>query len=444
MNKTLSLKQEIAYAAGMIGWSTMTNIIIVMLPYVYLPPSKAGLTPLVPQLVLLGAFNILSIIAASGRLVDAIYDPFIASRSDASTNKNGRRMPFMKWAIVPAMLFCGLVFYPIQKTESLHNAWWLTITLCLFFISVTTYIIPYNALLAEVTHTPKQKVKLSSYQQVGFVIGIILSACTNNFADLVEANFHVSSRSEAIQAAIWGLCILSGLVMLLPILFINEKEFSVAKPTHVPLWPAIKSTFKNSNFKYYLISDFAFYTALSIISSGLLFFCTVLLGLPESEGGKFMGAMVMASLLFYPLVNFGSAKIGKKPFVLLAFGVLCLIFVTIFFLGKLPFGPYTQIYILVLSASFPLAALGILPTAILADIAQRDTLKTGENHEGMFFAVKYLFVKLGQTLGIAIFAMLTIYGKDPGNDYGLRLNGVVGFGLCLIALLVFSRFKEDK
>jgi GPH family glycoside/pentoside/hexuronide:cation symporter len=168
------------------------------------------------------------------------------------------------------------------------------------------------------------------------------------------------------------------------------------------------------------------------------------LGLPESEGGKFMAAMVFTSLLFYPLVNFGSAKIGKKPFVLLAFGVLCLIFVTIFFLGKLPFGPHTQIYILVLSASFPLAALGILPTAILADIAQRDTLKTGENHEGMFFAVKYLFVKLGQTLGIAIFAMLTIYGKDPGNDFGLRLNGIVGFALCLIALLFFSRFKEEK
>ncbi|WP_316805188.1 MFS transporter [Pedobacter nototheniae] len=444
MGKTLSFKQEIAYAAGMMGWSIMTNIIIVMLPYFYLPPSNAGLPPLVPQLVLLGAFNILSIIAASGRLVDAIFDPFIASKSDASTNKNGRRMPFMKWAILPAMIFCSLVFYPIEKTESLHNAWWLTLTLCFFFVSVTTYIIPYNALLAEVTHTPQQKVKLSSYQQIGFVLGIILSACTNNFADLVQHHFNVANRSEAIQYAIWGLCILSGIVMLIPILFINEKDFSVAKPTHIPLWPAIKNTFKNSNFKYYLISDFAFYTALSIISSGLLFFCTVLLGLPESEGGKFMGAMVLASLLFYPLVNFGSAKIGKKPFVLIAFGVLCLIFVTIFFLGKLPFGPYTQIYLLVISASFPLAALGILPTAILADIAQRDTLESGENHEGMFFAVKYLFVKLGQTLGIAVFAMLTIYGKDPGNDFGLRLNGIVGFALCLIALLFFSRFKEER
>jgi GPH family glycoside/pentoside/hexuronide:cation symporter len=100
--------------------------------------------------------------------------------------------------------------------------------------------------------------------------------------------------------------------------------------------------------------------------------------------------------------------------------------------------------ILVVMASFPLAALGILPNAILADIAQQDTMETGENHEGMFFAVKYLFVKLGQTLGIAIFAMLTVYGKDPGDDYGLRLNGVVGFILCLLALLFFARFKEPK
>ena len=100
--------------------------------------------------------------------------------------------------------------------------------------------------------------------------------------------------------------------------------------------------------------------------------------------------------------------------------------------------------ILVVFASFPLAALGILPNAILADIAQKDTEETGENHEGMFFAVKYLFVKLGQTLGIAVFAMLTIYGKDPENDFGLRLNGVVGFVLCIFALLFFSRFKEDK
>jgi len=442
--KELPLGKEIAYAAGMMGWSIMTNIIIVMLPYFYLPPNNSGLTPLVPQLLVFGAFNILSLIAASGRLFDAFYDPFIASVSDGSKNPNGRRIPIMRYAIIPAVIFCGLIFHPLVKTESTANAWWLTLMLIGFFMSVTTYIIPYNALLAELAHTADQKVKLSTFQQVGFVMGMILSAMTNNFADLIQHVFLVQERMEALQYTIYGLSIFSGIVMLLPIILINEKEYTEGKPTHIALLPAIKNTFRNANFKYYLISDFSYYTALSIISSGLLYFVTVLLKLPESAGGMFMGIMVVLSLFFYPFINYGAKRFGRKPLVLFAFGVLSLIFVTIYFLGRMPFSPTMQMYILVICASFPLAALGILPNAILADIAQKDTTETGENHEGMFFAVKYLFVKLGQTLGIAIFAMLTIYGKDPGNDFGLRLNGVVGFVLCLFALLFFSRFKEDK
>ena len=442
--KQLPLKKEIAYAAGMMGWSIMTNIIIVMLPYFYLPPNNSGLHPLVPQLLVFGAFNILSLIAASGRLFDAIYDPFIASLSDGSQNPKGRRIPIMKYAIIPAVIFCSLVFYPLVKGESVTNAWWLSFVLAGFFISVTTYIIPYNALLAELTHSPDQKVRLSTYQQVGFVFGMIIGALCNNYADLIQEFFQVKDRAQALQYTIWGLSIFSGLVMILPVISINEKEFTAGKPTHIALIPAIKNTFRNSNFKYYLISDFSYYIALSIISSGLLFFVTVLLGLPDSDGGKFMGIMVVLSLVFYPFINYGSKKFGKKPLVLVAFGLLSLIFVAIFFLGKLPFSPAMQMYILVICASFPLASLGILPNAILADIAQQDTLETGENHEGMFFAVKYLFVKLGQTMGIAIFAMLTVYGKDPGHDYGLRLNGVVGFVLCVLALLFFSRFKEKK
>lgn len=442
--KELPLRKEIAYAAGMMGWSTMTNIIIVMLPYFYLPPNNSGLTPLVPQLLVFGAFNILSLIAASGRLFDAFYDPFIASVSDGSENPNGRRIPIMRYAIIPAIIFCGMIFHPLYRSETISNAWWLTLMLIGFFMSVTTYIIPYNALLAEMAHTPEKKVKLSTFQQVGFVMGMIMSALTNNFADLIQSGFHIHQRMEALQYTIYGLSIFSGIVMLLPVLFINEKEYTQGKPTHIALLPAIKNTFRNVNFKYYLISDFAYYTALSIISSGLLYFVTVLLGLPESNGGMFMGIMVVLSLLFYPFINYGAKRFGRKALVLAAFAVLSLIFVTIYFLGHLPFSPVVQMFILVICASFPLASLGILPNAILADIAQKDTEETGENHEGMFFAVKYLFVKLGQTLGIAIFAMLTIYGKDPGNDFGLRLNGVVGFVLCLLALLFFSRFKEDK
>jgi GPH family glycoside/pentoside/hexuronide:cation symporter len=438
----LPFSRQLTYAAGMMGWSMLTNTIIVILPYYYLPPSNAGLTPLVPQLLLLGVLNIMSVIAASGRLVDAVYDPFIASLSDKSTNPRGRRIPFMKWALLPAAVFCFLTFHPLVRAESIRNAWWLTFTMILFFVSATTYIIPYNALLPEMTDTPQEKVRLSSFQQVGFVLGIVVASLTNNFANWVQRALHISDRDTALQITIAGLCALAAVIMWIPVATIDEKKYSVSKPSHLPIWPAIRQTFANSNFKYYLISDFSYYMALSIISSGLLFFVKVLLNLPDSEGGILMATMVLTSLLFYVPINWLAARWGKKPVVLVSFALLSLLFVAIYFLGKFPASPRTQIYSLVIGAAFPLASLGILPNAILAEIAQKDAAVSGENREGMFFAVKYLFVKLGQTLGIALFAFLTLYGKDPGHDYGLRLNGLCGFVLCILAFSFFSRFRE--
>lgn len=429
----------------MIGWSIMTNVIIVMLPYFYLPPSNSGLKPFAPQLLIFGVLNILSLVAASGRLTDAIFDPLIASLSDKSSNPRGRRIPFMKWATLPSIVFFCLTFLPLSRTESIHNAYWLMGALIGFYMSTTAYIIPYNALLPELTDTADEKVSLSSLQQVGFVIGIIISALVNNFADLVQRFFDVADRDLAVQYTIAALGIFAGLIMLIPVFAINERKFVVAKkPSHLPVLKAIKKTFSQPNFKYYLISDFSFYMALSIISSGLLFFITVLLPLKESMGGLLMGIMVMVSLWHYPLINYISRRKGKKPIILFSFALLSLIFAMIFFLGKIPLPPRVQVYALVICASFPLASLGILPNAILAEIAEKDAAETGENHEGMFFAVKYLFVKLGQTLGIGLFAFLTIYGKDPGHDFGLRLNGVCGFALCLMAFIAFTRFKEKK
>jgi GPH family glycoside/pentoside/hexuronide:cation symporter len=279
---------------------------------------------------------------------------------------------------------------------------------------------------------------------VGFVIGMIVAALVNNFANVVQRSLHVQSRDAAVQYTIWGMCIFAGLVMLVPVIFIDEKRYSASKPSFLPLLPAIRKTFSNTNFKYYLISDFSYYMALSIISSGLLYFVTVLLALPEAEGGVLMGVMVLVSLLFYPVINILSKKIGKKPIVLFSFGILSVVFIAIYFLGKFPFSPKAQIYTLIIFAAFPLAALGILPNAILAEIAQEDARRTNENREGMFFAVKYLFIKFGQTFGIALFAFLTVYGKDPGNDYGLRLNGLCGCVLCVLAIIFFSRFKEHS
>jgi glycoside/pentoside/hexuronide:cation symporter, GPH family len=438
------LSKQIIYAFGMMGWSIMINLIGVMLIFFYLPPEGAGLTGLVSQVTILGIFNIMAIILASGRLIDAFYDPFIARMSDKSKSKRGRRTPFMLYSVFPAMLCCILVFYPPMHVATGTNSLWLLIFLALFFVATTTYAIPYNAMLPEIAKTREDKVRLSTFQQVGFVVGIIISSQTNEIANLAQHFFHLPDRITCIQYAIVFLAVTAGIAMLIPALWIDEKKYCHSLPSSTPIFKALKESLANRNFVYFIGSILIYFMALNLITNGLLYFAKVLAGVPEAEGGIFMGIMVIVSLLFYPLVNYSVKKIGEKKLMLFSFFLLSFAFLGIPFIGKTFLEPRLQLCALVVLAAFPLASLGIMPNAILAGIIEDEVKKTGDNKEGMYFAVNFFSAKLGQTIGLALFAMLTIYGKDPGHDLGLRLTGLAGCFLCALAGIIFLGYRKRK
>jgi len=438
------LSKQIAYAFGMMGWGIMINLISVILVYLYVPPASSGLPHLITQVTIFGFFNVIAIITSSGRLIDAIYDPFIAQFSDQSKNPNGRRIPLMKMAILPSFIFCILVFYPLQHQESTTNIIWLVFTLILFYVSTTTYIIPYNALLPELAHESDAKVRLATWQSAGYVIGIGVASNAFNLTDILQHNTGFETRLAALQVTAVLLAILGAVCMLIPVLAIDERKYGQKKPHAVPMRQALRETLTNKNFLLFIVADFSYFIGVTIITSGLLYFVTVLLQLPESIGNKLMITMVLVSFLFYPITNYLSKKVGKKIIVIVSLFLLSGIFLGIYFLGKTTIDPTVQIYSLIALAAIPLASLNILPNAILAEIIEKDIEDTGENKEAIFFAVRYFFVKIAQTVGIALFAMFLIYGKDVGNDFGIRLNGLLGFVLCIIAGLVFTRFKEKK
>ena len=180
MNTTprLSTSLILTYACGMVGWSILNNIISVMLIYFYLPPINSGLEPLIPNIILLGIFSVLALIAAGGRLFDAIIDPFIAWLSDRSDSRLGRRIPFMRRSWIPAFVLCIIVFSPINRHESGENIAWLVCSLSLFYIFLAVYFIPYNALMPELAPGGHDKIRLSTWLSLAYMTGLIISSQT--------------------------------------------------------------------------------------------------------------------------------------------------------------------------------------------------------------------------------------------------------------------------
>ncbi|MFC2115632.1 MFS transporter [Bacteroidota bacterium] len=438
----LTNRQIFAYTSGMAGWSILINIISVMLIYIYLPPNNSSLSSLFPLVIYLGVFSVLALIAAGGRLFDAVTDPLIAWMSDRSKHKKGRRIPFMRVSWLPATIFCIAVFIPPSLSESRLNILWLLITLTLFYLFLTIYFIPYNALMPELAPSGRDKVRLSTWLSLAYVIGLIIAAQAPLLAAWLEDIMQFEHRIRSFQLAIGLLALVAGILMLIPVRSIDEKKHCPGEPAQISFNKSLGQTLSNYNFRLFLFADFSYFLAISIIASGMLYYLKVLLGLEEAMGSTVFGVMILVSLLFYPLVLNITRGIQKKYLVSFALVFLGIIFLGVFFLGKLPMPPKFQIYLFALLASLPIAILGIIPYAIIAEIAQLDGLKTGLSKEGMYFAVRNFFYKLGMTVGIMIFTILTIWGKDPGNDLGIRLNGLVGFTFCVIAGMTFLLFRE--
>ena len=445
----LPLSKQIAYAIGQLGWATLISMVNLTLVYFYIPPAEADLPVFVTQAPFFVVLNVITLLAASGRIFDAVTDPIIASLSDRSTNPRGRRIPFLLYGSVPATVFCVLMFFPITNEESVLNILWLGGTQFLFFLFITVYVTPFFALIAELGHTPKERLDLSTYISVTYALGIVIASQIPGIAGLVGGILELNAL-QSLQAATIIIGIVACLLMFVPVIFIDEKRYCESVPSNIPVMESLKTCLKNRNFIPYVASDLVYFMGLTLIQTGMLYYITVLLRLGEEWFQLAMTLVVLSSFLFYPAVNLLAKKAGKKKVVLFAFVWFAGVFLTVFFLGRMPIPSEAQALAVAGLAAMPMAFLGVLPNAILADIAEHDALRTGVRKEGMYYRARTFLQKIGVTGGIVVFAGLTNFGKDvatelaPWADLGIPLSGVAGCVLCLGAFLVFLRYNEKQ
>ena len=168
----LPFPKLIIFALGQLGWSLASYGVGNLVNYFYLPPDTAVsvvFPPFIYQGAIAGMLTVIGAITFVGRAFDSVTNPLIASWSDRSTARLGRRRLFMLVSAVPFSLFSVLVFVPLQHfscqpslASSWANAAWLAAAILLFSFFFVMYTAPYNALISELGHNPKERLTIST------------------------------------------------------------------------------------------------------------------------------------------------------------------------------------------------------------------------------------------------------------------------------------------
>ena len=444
--KKLTKKVIWLFAVGQLGWSTLSAIVTNWLISFYEPNEEmleAGQKFFLPQgRVILGLVTILGGIYALGRLFDAVTDPWIADMSDKSKNPKGRRLPFMKRAALPLAVVTVLVYWaPVNGTSAVNGVWVLVMML-LFYLFMTVYCTPYNALIAELSGSQEELTAISTAISFTFIFGSALGyACPFIWGALTPS----LGRVMAIRVTFIVLAAFALICLLVPVFTINEKDF--VKPHTAAEGNAFSSltkTFSNPDFRIFVCSDVCYWVAITMFQSGLTFFITSLMKLPETMNTILYIGMTLLSVALYVPVGKLTKKFKKKQLITFAFIEFSVVYlVTALSQGQTGTnkGMIFGLAVMILAAP-AMAILGIFPQTVVADIAKSDEAETGENHDGMFFAARTFAMKIGQSLAAILFTSLATIGRSNGTGY--RIAAISSFVLCLVAALLMTRYNEEK
>lgn len=456
--KNLTKGKMWCYAIGQLGWSIISGLIGSWLVYFYQPNQEAineGMISLIPQgRVVLGILTLIGLVTALGRVFDAVTDPLVGNWSDNCKHKLGRRIPFMRWAAIPLGLVFILVFCVPVKGVSIINTVWLFVAVLAYYFLITCYCTPYTSLLAELPHNQEEKLNLSMCISLTFIVGTGIGYTAPVIWDiLIKGGM---ARIPAMRITFTILSVLATIFMLVPAFGINEKDYCDAKPSSSNMFSSLGKTFKNKDFRIFVAQDIIYFFGLAMFQTGLAFFVTSLLQLPESMTTVMFVGLTLLSLAYYPFVSKMTAKWGKKKLLIAAFFGFVLTFGFTALSGEiLSFIPiYVQAVIIVVLGSFPQAIFGIIPQTIVADIAIEDEIQTGESRSGMFYAARTFAMKLGQSLAMLMFTSLATIGVSQaasattetaaGSTLGYRIVALVASVCCIIGGIIMSFFNEKK
>ncbi|WP_159953256.1 MFS transporter [Rhizobium sp. 18065] len=335
------------------------------------------------------------------RLVDAVTDPLFGWLSDRFAHRHGRRRVFFALSLPLTSLSAFMLFWPPQDAGLAYLGLWGTA----LSIGATWTLLPYTAWGAELATGYQARVRLSAFREGATLIGSLLAISLPFIGGLgTVKGFHGLAWIAVFIAIALPLAGLATVITVPEPQDVSRRRLSLRE--------SLAHLTGNRPFLRlagaFLLNSFAN----AVPASLFIYFVGQRLGTPALQGpllfSYFLSAIAGIPLAGIPLAVWCAARLGKHRAWCLAMLVACLIFSAAGFLGQ---GDVILFAIVCVTTGLLLGFDLTLPPAIQADVIDNDTVRSGEQRSGLYFAAWSFITKLAVALSAGVvFPLLDLAG----------------------------------
>lgn len=424
---TVPRRTRLLYSVSSLGGEALSRNRDAWFLYYYSPPDDSGL----PQLLPLGVIGVLLAIL---RVLGALDDVIIGWWSDRTSSRLGRRLPFILVGTPFSAILAVLIVSPPADSSTAVIATYLFVMMELYGIFGTISGGPYEALFPELARTSRARVGLVAmrlyFGVAGAAVGLVLSGV------LID---RIGLRETMI-----GMVLIAFTCRMIGMLGVWRHVDRGQAPASIALIPALKTTFRNTQFLAFLPSFVLFQTGLGMLLGVLPYYAGAVLG-AERKGlwVSILSAVAIAAMLgAVPFFMRYARRRSKREAYSLAMLAAGAAFPLLFFAGFLPGIPaIVQVLVVMVIVGAPQAGVYLFPAALTADLADHDAVDTGMRREATYFGAQNFVEKTAGAMSPLMLAGLLLLGNTAADPWGIRLVGPVAGALVLAGWGLFRSYQ---
>ena len=422
----VTLKEIILYNMAGFSFNVYDTILYAWLPYFYAPPEGSGLTRYVPLAAI-------GIILAGGRILDAVTDVLIGYLSDRTRCRWGRRKPYI--FVSTPILFLAFIFIwlPPVNGNSPVNVVSLSVVLFFYYWGYTGVLIPWFAVLPEMSDQNHERVKIAS---IGVAIGVLGALVGGGLSGPLFQSFGPFTMALILG----GAAFLAGELTLLGI----RERFPVPSEVQTQgFFKVVKEVFADRQVLSFSLMVMFVQLTYQLMMMNVPYTTTLILGRKEADASLLMGEVIILMAASTPIWYRLLKKFPKRKVFRCIILAMMVGFILNFFVGylKTP-SPMLQALLVFPVAAIPMGGMFAAVLGLIADLTDYDQLKSGQRREAIYYGIYGIVRKTGWALCSLILAgVFSAFGYSTDNSLGVRVIWLVCAISCLIGLLFFIPYK---